>query len=172
MTATVNQPDSAYSFCTQCGAEWKSGRFNGECGQCAAVLAQLAPPEPMPPHRYPPWLIACAAAVLLAAIYSLAIVPGYFRAARLLRRSQHEIADGRLDAAKEHLEGVLKVVPTSKTARIELAIVTFRNPSPSEHLKALGYLEGLEIDKSDMERLRKAMPDEYQRFFTTKKKKD
>src|SRR4051794_5726043 len=108
-------------FCTDCGAEWTGGKFSSACAKCAAVLARVSVPR-MPRHSYPRWLIGCALGVLLATAYSLYLVPNYYRAVCLLKIGQREIAANRLESGKEYLGRVLQLVPSSRAAKIDLAI--------------------------------------------------
>jgi hypothetical protein len=121
--------------------------------------------QPIPPHKYPLWVIISGIIVLGALVYSLIILPDYFAATRDLRAAQTAYKNGNFDEAVIHYSSALNTVPTSKVARLGAAKAIFSNKDNSDDITGLQWLEGISINSSEWSDLTQVMPVEYQKYF-------
>ena len=110
------------------------------------------------------------AGILVSLIASLAELPHYYQAATLLHTAEKLSEQHEDKSAVEAYNNALKIVPTSKRARVGLAVSYFRSPDKQDRKKAMAVLQGLTLDKHEWERLSAVMPPAYQRLFTDAKK--
>ena len=108
--------------------------------------------------------------IVTALVVSLIQLPPYYRAASLLQRAETFAEHGQQKNAVEFFANALELTPSSKRARIGLAVSYFRSPDEEDHKKALEVLQGLTLEKDDWQKLAAVMPAEYRRFFTNVKK--
>ena len=128
--------------------------------------AELPPPQPLPPHQYPRWVILFCAAVCLAVLAGLLMLPRYYTAARRLRAADQAYAAGRYIQAEELYEDVLVAVPTSRSARLGTAKAIFADGDPINDPTGLALLRGVHLSPSDWDELARHMPPQYQAYFT------
>jgi hypothetical protein len=131
--------------------------------------SQLESATALTPHHYPPWVVLMGLGIVAALVISLIQLPPYFRAAVLLRHAETLADHGQDRRAVEFFTNALEVTPSSKRARIGLAVSYFRSPDADDHKKGLGTLEGLTLDKGEWRTLAAVMPAEYQHLFTATK---
>jgi TIR domain len=122
------------------------------------------------PHQYPIWVLFFCALIALSAFASLIWVPT--RVSALANLWIAEIAESKGDhlMAISQFRNVLGQVPTSRNAKIGLAIALFSSKAPEAAAEALTTLQGVTIPRSEWDRLTKVMPTEYQPYFAEKVK--
>ena len=136
----------------------------------ASAAPNAAPParlEPLPRHRYPAWLVVAGAAIIAATIYSAILVPSYLNAFRAIRSAEAAQARGDRALAESKLLEALRIAPTSKSARIELATLLLGDPAADVQQRGLSYLVGLKLDRGEWQRIEAVMPSEYRDLFQT-----
>ncbi len=129
-----------------------------------------AAPVPLKPHSYPLWLVAVAFLVAGAVAYSAIIVPPYLRAQNTLWRAEAALEKGDRAAAEVQLLDVLRTFPTSKAARIDIAVMLFADPDKAQQERGLGYLSGIALDKHEWRRVSAVLPERFKDLFQTVKK--
>jgi hypothetical protein len=143
------------------------------------VLASAAPedrddltvaPVPLKPHSYPVWLVAGAFLVAGAVAYSAIIMPPYLRAQNAMWRAEAAIEKGDRGAAELQLLDVLSTFPTSKRARIDIAVMLLADPEKAHQERGLGYLGGIVLDKHEWKRVSAVLPERFKDQFETVKK--
>jgi len=122
------------------------------------------------PHSYPLWLAAVAFLVACAVVYSAVLVPPYLGAYSSMRLAESALEKGDRAAAEAQLLDVLRAFPTSKSARIEIAIVLLADPAEARQQAGLDYLAGLKLDKYQWRRVSAVLPERFQDRFQTVKK--
>ncbi len=125
---------------------------------------------PLKPHRYPLWLIGFAVLVVGAVAYSAIRIPPYLNAFIALRRAEAAAATGHRTEAEADLRDVLRLVPSSKAARIEIAVLLFTDPAPAQQQRGLEYLEGITLDGPQWSRVSAALPENLRGAFQPVKK--
>jgi hypothetical protein len=125
---------------------------------------------PIQAHRYPVWLVAFAIATLGAVFYSLIIIPPFLDAFVLMQRASSARKAGDPVIAEAQLVKVLQIFPTSKAARLDLAVMLLADPSDVQQLRGLDYLKGVTLDKYDWKRVSAVMPAKYLNLFSSTKK--
>jgi hypothetical protein len=123
------------------------------------------------PHQYPIWVLFVCALILLSAFGSLTWVPTQIRALKDLWRAEAAESKGDHLSAISYFRNVLGSVPTSREAKLGLAIALFSIRSQEASAEALETLEGLKIYSSEWERLIKVIPPEYEKYFHKLEKK-
>jgi hypothetical protein len=143
---------------------------------------RIPPPPPLPPppppivrtplkpHRHPAWLLAVSALVIGAVVYSATLIPPYLGALVAVRRAHEAIAAGDRTAAETQLLDVLRLVPSSKSARIDIAVLLLADPSEKRQRRGLDYLAGIKLDKYAWQRVSAVLPDKFRGVFTTVKR--
>jgi len=124
-------------------------------------------PTQLKPHRYPAWLLAFAALVIGAVVYSATLIPPYLEAFVALRRAHADIAAKDRTAAEAQLLSVLQLVPSSKSARIDIAVLLLADPSEAQQRRGLNYLSGIKLDKYEWPRVSAVLPDKFRSAFTS-----
>ncbi|KAF3889929.1 MULTISPECIES: tetratricopeptide repeat protein [Nostocales] len=119
----------------------------------------------IPPYKYPFWVVILSAAVLCSLLYSLLSLPKYFVASKELKAGRNAYVQKQYDEAIKSYELVLIKVPNSKEAKISLAEVYFAKGQVTDIEKAVSYLKGVHLNKSDRVRLIMNMPEIYQQYF-------
>jgi hypothetical protein len=117
----------------------------------------------MRPHQYPIWVLVLGGLVLLSALASVSWVPKYARAVATLWQADAAYQRGDSSGSARQYAQVLDQVPTSKDAKIGLALSLFSLGSPDGAKQAMDVLAGITISRSDRDRLRSVMPREYQK---------
>jgi Tfp pilus assembly protein PilF len=117
------------------------------------------------PHKYPLWVTTLGIFVFASLVYSLEDVPKNFVASKVIKTGHKAYNNRQYTEAIKHYEDVLAIVPSSKEAKISLAEVYFTEGKPTDIQKGLSYLQGIDLDKSDMKRLRNVIPKQYQKNF-------
>jgi hypothetical protein len=110
------------------------------------------------------------AVVILAALYSLTLLPSLYGAARLLHKAERATSEIDTRLAENLLLDVLRSAPSSARARIDLAILYFRTSSETDQRKALDLLSGLKINEDNWRRISAVLPDKYRSLFQSEKK--
>jgi hypothetical protein len=119
----------------------------------------VAPPPPrirptsLKPHRYPAWHLAFTVLVIAAVTHSATLIPPYLEAFIGLCRAQAAVTAGNPTAAEAHLLEVLRLVPSSKFARIDIAVLLLADSSGAQQLRVLDYLTGIKLDKYELQRV-------------------
>jgi hypothetical protein len=123
------------------------------------------------PNQYPIWVLSICALIALSVLSALQSVPASAKALASLWEAQ--AADSRGDLANATLQyrQTLASIPTSRDAKIGLAISLFKMKSKSEDSEAFSLLEGIEIQESDWNKLVLVMPSQYKELFEIKRKK-
>jgi len=133
------------------------------CDSAAALV-------PLKPHSYPLWLAAVAFLVACAVVYSAVLVPPYFGAYASMRRAEVALEKSDRAAAEAQYRDVLRAFPTSKSARMEMAIILLADPAEARQQRGLDYLAGIELDKYQWRRISAVLPARFQDRFQTVKK--
>jgi hypothetical protein len=123
--------------------------------------ASTSPPHARPalrPHRYPAWLVASGIAIVMATVYSVVLLPSYLQAFYAVRRAEAAQAQGDRALAERTFLQALQSVPSSKEARIELAILLFQDPADEVQRRGLEYLYGLTVDNQEWKSIEAALP--------------
>jgi hypothetical protein len=127
-------------------------------------VASVAAP-PLKPHRYPAWLVVFTVLILGAVGFSATLIPPYLEAFVGLRRAEAMIAAGDRAAAEARLLDALRVLPSSKAARIQMAVLLFADPSEARQQRGLDYLRGFTLDKYEWRRVSAALPEKFRSAF-------
>jgi hypothetical protein len=133
----------------------------------APIAAQPGRRDPLPRHRYPAWLVAAGLSIIVATTYSATLLPSYLNAFCAIRIAEAAHARGDRSLAESKLLEALRIVPSSKSARIELAVVLFENPATDVQRRGLGYLQGITLDKAEWRRIDAVLPSEFRDYFQT-----
>jgi hypothetical protein len=140
--------------------------MNGQQAQAGDERSELGTAVPLEPHTYPPWIWLIGFGIFAMLVVSLIQLPSYYRAATLLGRAETLAEHGQDKNAVKLYTSVLEIIPSSKRARIELAISYFRSPDEDDHKRALEALQGLTFDKDEWQKLTAVMPVTYRQLFT------
>jgi hypothetical protein len=118
----------------------------------------------IPAHQYPAWVISFAVVVMITMAYAIVLLPKYISASQKLH-SANIARDGRnfTEATKLYNEVIL-AVPNSQRARISAAEVIFSNDNKNDDSQGLELLSGIKLIGSDMDRINKVMPQNYQQY--------
>ena len=127
-------------------------------------------PAPLVPHRYPVWLVAFTALILGAVVYSATLIPPYLDAFVALRRAEAASAAGNRAASESRLLDVLRVFPSSKAARIDVAVLLLADPSDAQQRRGLAYLDGITLGKYQWKRVSDVLPEKFRGAFSPVKK--
>lgn len=114
------------------------------------------------PHSYPLWVKILGLIVIISLFNSLMSVPKYFTASQKISNGRNAYYNRQYTEAIKHYESVLATIPASKEAKISLAEIYFTQGKPEDIEKGLTYLEGIELEQADNQRLIKALPEHYQ----------
>jgi hypothetical protein len=133
------------------------------------VAAPPVRPIPLKPHRYPLWLLAFTTLVIGAVAYSATLIPPYFEAFVSLRRAEASSATDHAAAEAELLD-VLRLFPSSKSARIDLAALLLADPSETQQRRGLDYLAGIKLDKYEWQRISAVLPEKFRGAFSSVKR--
>lgn len=139
----------------------------------SAELGAAAPPvrpAPLKAHRYPVWLLAFAVLVAATVVYSAALVPPYLEAFVSLRRAEAAIGAQNRSAAEERLLDVLRLFPSSKFARLDIAVLLLGDPSEAQQRRGLDYLKGVTLDKHEWQKVSAVLPEKFRGFFSSTKR--
>ncbi|HMA74766.1 MAG TPA: hypothetical protein VKP67_25230 [Xanthobacteraceae bacterium] len=123
-------------------------------------------PVPLRPHRYPAWLVFFTALLLGAILYSATLIPPYLDAFVALHRAKAAVAAGDRAASEARLLDVLHAFPSSKPARIEIAVLLLANPAEAQQRRGLGYLEGIKLGKYEWQRVSAVLPEKFRNAFS------
>jgi hypothetical protein len=104
--------------------------------------------------------------ILATLAVALNELPPYYRAARLVQRAETLAARGQDKSAVDFFTNALEITPSSKRARLGIALSYFRSPDDEDHKKGLEALEGLALERSEWDKLSAVMPAEYRSLFT------
>lgn len=131
------------------------------------MIDQNPQPHPLPPHKYPLWIIAFGVVVTMAVLYSLYFLPSYISAARAMESGNQALQNKNYKEAIKFYSIVLGKEPSSKKARISIFEAIFSNEDPADDEQALLFLSGVELNSVDWSRLKKVMPVKYDQYFET-----
>ncbi len=121
-------------------------------------------------YKYPKLIQWMFIGIAGALVFSLIRLPPFYRAAALMQRAEVLAQQAQDKSAVEFYTKALEIAPSSKRARIGLAVSYFRSADNADHEKAMDVLQGITLDKDEYRRLVDAMPVDYQRYFTEVKK--
>jgi hypothetical protein len=121
--------------------------------------------QALPRHRYPVWVIACGAVVLVTLVVSLFTLPNYSSATRDVRAARAAYRKGDFDTSASLYASAILLVPGSRTARLGGAKAMFSNSDRSDDLDGLALLEGLSLDSDEWSEVKQVMPAEFQQYF-------
>jgi hypothetical protein len=133
-----------------------------------AVSEQM--PVPLKPHRYPLWLVGVAAIVVGAVIYSATLAPPYIHAQLTMWRADAALAKGDRPTAEADYRDVLRIFPTSRSVRLEMAILLLADRDVERQNEGLTYLEDMKLGKSEWARVSAVLPERFRGLFHTVKK--
>jgi hypothetical protein len=97
-------------------------------------------------------------------------VPPYLRAQNAMWRAEAALEKGDRGAAEVQLLDVLRAFPTSKPARIDLAVMLLADPDKAQQERGLGYLSGIVLDKREWRRVSAVLPERFRDQFERVKK--
>lgn len=121
-------------------------------------------------YKYPWWINLFVIGLTLAILYSLTLLPKYFVVAKKLEAAKLAYRNKNYEDSIELYRYVLKIVPSSKTARINAVEAIFSKNDKKYYADALSLLEGIKLNKDEWSRLKQVMPAEYQQYFGEVKK--
>jgi hypothetical protein len=119
----------------------------------------------LPPHKYPLWVKIFALGIVIATLYSLALLPEYLVAAKKMRTAEQAYSNQDYEEAIGLYGYVLETVPSSRKAKIGAAEAIFADGDTSNDEVGLGILQDITLDKDSWARITKVMPSEYQQYF-------
>lgn len=119
----------------------------------------------LPAHKYPLWVKLFAGGIILAALYSLILLPEYLVASKKTSAAKLAYQNGDYDYSIQLYQYVLETVPSSKKARIGAAEAIFSNNDKSDDEVGLSLLDGITLDGNNWSRITRVMPVEYQKYF-------
>jgi cytochrome c-type biogenesis protein CcmH/NrfG len=93
-------------------------------------------------------------------------LPPYYRAAKLVQRAETLAALGQDKSAVGFFTNALEITPSSRRARLGIALSYFRSPDDEDHKKGLEALQGLALEKDEWDKLSAVMPAAYRSLFT------
>ena len=117
------------------------------------------------PYQYLIWVLFVFALIALSVFASLSSVPSQIHALGNLWIAEAAESKGDYSMAISQFRNVLGEVPTSREAKLGLAIALFSSKSPEAAADALTILQGITIDHYEWDRLAEVMPTEYQTYF-------
>jgi hypothetical protein len=123
------------------------------------------------PYQYPIWVLFVCALISLSAATSLTQVPTQIRALGNLWIAEAADSKGDHLTAISKFRDVLAEEPTSRNAKLGLAIALFSNKSQEAAEEALNILQGMTLSQDEWDQLTKAMPTQYQTYFDKVKKR-
>ena len=129
--------------------------------QQSTPVSDLQSPVLVARHRYPIWLVVFTVLVVYLIINSLILVPPYWDAARELHRGEQQMKLGDRGGAEATFSKILQRFPTSKSTRMNMAVLLFSSPSEVDNQKAVGILDDVRLQKDDWKRLSAVMPAKY-----------
>jgi hypothetical protein len=95
------------------------------------------------------------------------LVPPYLEAFVAVRRAHVALTAGNHAAAETYLLDALRWLPSSKAARIEIAVLLLADPSEAQQRRGLDYLAGIKLGKYEWPRVSAVLPDKFRNAFTT-----
>jgi hypothetical protein len=116
-------------------------------------------------HRYPIWIVIFGLLIVIALVFSLINLPGYFAASKDLRAAHNAYKIGNFGNATKLYNSALTLVPTSRVARLGAAMAIFSNTDRSNDLTALRLLVGMTLNSSEWSDITRVMPTEYKKYF-------
>jgi hypothetical protein len=129
------------------------------------VAASPVGPIPLKPHRYPAWLLAFTALVIGAFVYSATLITPYVKAFVALRRAEAAISARDRTVAEARLLDVLRLFPSSKSARVGIAVLLVADPSETQQRRGLDYLDGIKLNKYEWQRVSAVLPEKFRDAF-------
>ena len=119
------------------------------------------------PHKYPILIKIIGIVVIGLFLYSLYLVPQYFTASKNLKNGENFLNQQNYRQAIISLEKVVEKVPSSKEAKILLAIAYFSNSDTEDDQNGIYHLQDITLYESDWNKVSAVMPEEYQELFNT-----
>lgn len=119
------------------------------------------------PHKYPILIKIIGIVVIGLFLYSLYLVPQYFTASKNLKKGENFLNQQNYTQAIISLEKVVEKVPSSKEAKILLAIAYFSNSDTEDDQNGIYHLQDITLYESDWNKVSAVMPEEYQELFNT-----
>ena len=116
--------------------------YSGEC-PCGYRASAITPP--LPPHRYPAWLIGSGLLVAALLITSLYDLPRYWTPVRAMRAATKAANSGDHATAASKFEEILQRNPDFGNVRMRLAMELYKSPQLADHRKADELLKGREL---------------------------
>jgi len=123
--------------------------------------------QALQPHKYPVFIKIIGAVVIGLFLYSLYLVPLYFTASKNLKKGENFLNQRNYTKAIISLEKVVEQVPSSKEAKILLAIAYFSNSDTEDDQNGIYHLQDITLYESDWNKVSAVMPEEYQELFNT-----
>jgi len=116
-------------------------------------------------HKYPTIVVVFAIVIAMMTVYSLFLLPKYVFASKNLKTAEEASEQSEYDRAAALYLEVLNEVPSSKRAKIGIALALFSNDNLEDDEVAVIALSDVTIYPSDWEKLVRVMPVEYQEYF-------
>lgn len=123
--------------------------------------------QALQPHKYPVLIKIIGIVVTGLFLYSLYLVPQYFTSSINLKKGENFLNQRNYSEAIISLEKVVEQVPSSKKAKIFLAIAYFSNSDTEDDQNGIYYLQDITLYESDWNKVSAVMPKEYQELFNT-----
>lgn len=130
-------------------------------------MQQESQRQALEPHQYPLLIQIFGLSVIAFFVYSLYLFPQYLSAAKNLKLGENLLDQKKYSEAIVSFKKVIAEVPSSKEAKILLAISHFSNDNVEDDIDGIDYLQGIELYETDWQRVSKVMPIEYQIYFQT-----
>jgi len=130
-----------------------------------SIVPEQREREALQPHKYPVWVISFASLVILSFLYSLFLIPKYLITSKKLNYGNAAYQMGKYADAIEAYSSVLKLVPSSKVARMKIAEAYFSNDNEMDNERGIYYLEGLSLNDNEWNHLKTIIPKEYEQRF-------
>ena len=122
-------------------------------------------PTPLPPFKYPAWIVALSIGVLALMLYSLISVPRYLQATRELHHADTAKEAKDYKTALGLYRHILVLSPESESAKIGYAVSAFgANSAPDEQV-SLEKLADVNLSESEWQELCTTLPTEVQAEF-------
>ncbi len=129
------------------------------------MTQEITEPKIVKPFSYPIWVIGSTVVILVLFVYSLILLPRYIKSTKNLKIAQAYFDNGKYDASIECYTKVLDLVPYSKEAKIDEATAIFALNDPKYFDIAMGLLQGLYLNDTDMKRINSVLPENYRQYF-------
>lgn len=122
------------------------------------------------PYTYPYYIWIGIIIIAGLSIYSLTEFPKFYEAASYYKKAERLSNVGNDVEAVQLYYKALQLTPTAKNIKFAMGYSIFKEPRYRDKSRALDYLQGVSLDSGQWAKLQKVMPNDYQKYFVTKKR--